>query len=108
MKKTLLILALATVIGQVSAQKGSPWAKVSADKANNLQRIREVAAAEESHLLQFNADMLKQTLQNVHDRFSGQSGVEVMIPNINGQMERFLVWESSNFEPELQAQYPEI
>ena len=29
-------------------------------------------------------------------------------PNANGELEKFLVWENSNFEPGLQAQFPDI
>ena len=36
------------------------------------------------------------------------SGVIIMLPNINGELERFEMFESSNFAPELQAQFPEI
>jgi hypothetical protein len=35
-----------------------------------------------------------------------KSGIEITIPNVG--VRKFLVWESSNFEPELQAKYPDI
>lgn len=55
-----------------------------------------------------NANQLKQTLQNTPERFSGVSGKIISIPNVDGKMEKFEVWESSNFTPVLQAKFPEI
>ena len=34
--------------------------------------------------------------------------IEITIPNKKGVLETFLVWESSNFDSELQAKYPNI
>ncbi|NUY80346.1 T9SS type A sorting domain-containing protein [Flavobacterium sp. MAH-1] len=108
MKKTLLILALAVTVGQVSAQKSSSWTKVAASKASGLERIRQVAPSEEQNLYQVNTTLLRQTLQGVENRWSGKQGVVIQIPNMDGAMERYQVWENSNFAPELQAQFPEI
>jgi hypothetical protein len=49
----------------------------------------------------------KQALSSIHSN-TENSGIEITIPNLNGVLEKFLVWESSNFEPELQAKYPDI
>lgn len=107
MKRTLLFLALAVTFGQLSAQKGSPWKKVGAEKATGLQKIREVAPTQ-GQLYQLNIGEIRQALQGAASRTSGQAGVEIQMPNANGEMERFLVWENSNFAPELQAQFPQI
>jgi hypothetical protein len=58
-------------------------------------------------LFQLNEDGLKQALSSIHSNTAKNSG-EITIPNLNGVLENFLVWESSNFEPELQAKYPDI
>lgn len=94
-------------ISQVFAQKSS-WQLFSNDKTITSEKVRETVYSENQKLLQFNAVQFKQSLAQVKERTSGLPGVEVSIPNINGALERFLVWESSNFEPELQARYPEI
>jgi hypothetical protein len=49
-----------------------------------------------------NEDGLKQALSSIHSNTAKNSGIEITIPNLNGVLEKFLVWESSNFEPELQ------
>lgn len=108
MKKTLLFLALALSAGTISAQKGSPWQKAGADKLTGRQAIRSGALADNQRLYTINQAQLQESLSAAAGRFSGSAGVQISVPNAKGQIEQFLVWEQSNFEPELQAQYPEI
>ncbi|MFV0305683.1 MAG: reprolysin-like metallopeptidase, partial [Moheibacter sp.] len=42
------------------------------------------------------------------ERFSNLPGNIISIPNAEGEMERFEVWEASNFTPTLQAKFPNI
>src|ERR1051325_10919941 len=104
MKKTLLILALAATVGQLSAQKVTSWKKVAAGKASGLERIRQVAPTEEENLYQVDVNVLRQALRGVGGKFSGKEGVVIQIPNTNGVMERYQVWENSNFEAGTQVQ----
>jgi subtilisin-like proprotein convertase family protein len=108
MKKHYLSLILFFSISQIFAQKNSAWQLLSDDKSITSERVRETEYSENQKLLQFNPVQFKQLLANVNTKTSGQAGVEISLPNIDGKFERFMVWESSNFEPELQAQYPEI
>ncbi|RZJ68785.1 MAG: T9SS type A sorting domain-containing protein [Flavobacterium sp.] len=108
MKKSLLFLALALSAGTLSAQKGSSWQKVGSDKLTGRQVVREDNVSGSQQLYQLNQTELQQKLAAATDKFSGQAGIEIAIPNAKGQLERFQVWENSNFEPELQAQFPEI
>ncbi len=107
MKKILLFLAAAMVAIPVSAQKGG-WAKVGADKARGLERVREGSYAENQQLYVLDVQAMRQTLAQAPDKFSGQPGVEILIPNADGALEKFVVWENSNFAPGLQAQFPDI
>src|SRR5690606_4939881 len=36
------------------------------------------------------------------------ASVVISLPNVKGQLERYAVREASNFDPELQARFPEI
>ena len=109
MKKTLLILAIVFAFGQVSAQKNSFWKSSSIEKTSKLARVRPNISPEGELYFTINLNALNQTLSTVHDRTStNNNGVEVIIPNINGELEKYLVFENSNFEPALQAQYPNI
>lgn len=108
MKKILLLVIFIASMSGVSAQKNSPWQILSSDKEITAEKIRETTYSENQKLLQFNAEQFKQILATVAGKASGQAGVEIQLPNINGKLESFLIWESSNFAPELQAQFPEI
>ncbi|WP_284650779.1 zinc-dependent metalloprotease [Flavobacterium terrisoli] len=108
MKKHYLFFIFVFSIGQAFAQTNSPWKLFSDDKSITSEKVRETSYSENQKLFQFNSVQFKQLLANVNDKASGLAGVEVSIPNVEGKLERFMVWESSNFEPELQARYPEI
>ncbi|ESU29047.1 putative M12B family metalloprotease [Flavobacterium limnosediminis JC2902] len=60
-------------------------------------------------LYSLDLNTLKQTLLSAPNRTEkGKSGVIISLPNTNGKTERFEMFEASNFDPELQAQFPEI
>lgn len=63
----------------------------------------------EIKLFQLDYNSMKQSLVNVQDRFSSSKvGVIITLPNADGNLEQFEIFEASNFEPALQAQFPEI
>jgi len=108
MKKLLLILTIALPIAQSLAQSNAIWKKVSRENVEYLPTIKTTSYSQRQELFEINVGQLKTILANAADKFSGRAGVAVDFPNSEGQLERFLVWENSNFAPELQAQYPEI
>ncbi len=108
MKKPLLLLALVLSFGQMLAQKGSIWNKVSQKETSTLNKIRPNVEDEGELYFSVDATSFKQTLANASDKFSGQAGVVVEFPNMNGQLEQFNVWENSNMTPDLQAKFPQI
>jgi hypothetical protein len=63
---------------------------------------------EKFKLFELNLDSFRQVLKASPDRFSGAKGVLISLPNAEGNLERYEMFESSNFEPALQAQFPEI
>ncbi len=108
MKKLLLFFAMVLVFGQLSAQNGSAWFKVGAEKFMGLDKVKETPYSDRQQFFQLNETAFRQSLQNAPDRLSGKAGVEILLPNMNGVNEKFLVWETSNFAPGLRAKYPEI
>ncbi|MBW7870955.1 MAG: T9SS type A sorting domain-containing protein [Flavobacteriia bacterium] len=100
MKKVLLAVALALPLAVFSQ-----WKTTSLGNAVVKQGKEKIEAA---GLYSFDGQVFKQQLANVPERFSGQSGKIISIPNVEGMMERFEVWEASNFQPELQAKFPDI
>lgn len=102
MKKHLLLLTLALpFLGY------SQWAKMS--KVSDKQKINEsVAHIKSGNLYNLNFQELQASLSNVSSRSAGKQGLIINIPNVQGKLERFQVWEYSNMDPELQAKYPDI
>jgi len=94
--------------GHVSAQNNSIWHKTTSEQTAKLARVRANMITEGEHYFTLDINVLRQKLENTTDKFSRATGVEIEIPNMNGEIERFSVWENSNFEPALQAQYPDI
>ncbi len=108
MKKPLLILALVLSFGHLLAQKSAVWHSVSRSQTSKLVKVRTDLNEEGEHYFSLDANAFKQTLVNAKDKFSKQPGVEVEFPNMNGEIEKFQVWENSNMEPDFQAQFPQI
>jgi len=107
MKKNLLLVVF-LFSACLSFSQNNVWKLLGDNKTVTSEKIRQTPYSENQKLLQFDAIQFKQMLSNVHQKSSGLAGVEIQLPNINGELERFVIWESSNFEPALQAQFPEI
>jgi len=109
MKKILQYLLVAFVVhSTMNAQNNSPWTRVNLDNTT-VSDSRNMALDPAGALFfKFDDVVLRQSLLSLENKTSKLNRVEILIPNKNGKLERFSVWESSNFEPELQAKYPEI
>ncbi|MBL0013994.1 MAG: T9SS type A sorting domain-containing protein [Flavobacterium sp.] len=108
MKKLLLLSVVLLSLGQTYGQKKQVWMKSNADNIDESSKIRSTSYSEDQAFYTVDLATLKQSLQNASDKFSGNPGVIVEFPNKSGVLEKFLVWENSNFAPELQAQFPDI
>jgi len=85
------------------------WTENQEDRAN-IQTDRAVLRPSyptDFRLYNLNIEPLRDQLFSIADRAGGQSTV-ISIPNADGQMERFEVYEDSNFDTALQARFPEI
>ncbi|WP_430399553.1 reprolysin-like metallopeptidase [Flavobacterium sp.] len=110
MKKTLLLSVFSFLVFNLGfSQTEKAWSKVtSRDIKKNINVERETFP-QEFKLMQLNVSILKQTLSSASDRFSRNAkGVIISLPNAEGVLERFEVFEASNFDADLQAQFPEI
>lgn len=83
----------------------SQWTKISHATKSAKE---EFSNLQERQLFQLDKNKFKAELSNAPERFSGEKGVEVLMPNEKGELQKFLVWEYSSFTPELQAKYPGI
>ncbi|RXR20701.1 T9SS type A sorting domain-containing protein [Flavobacterium amnicola] len=109
MKKQLLTLLACFVLVQVSAQTGNYWTarKSNTGKIVTAKGVERPSFPKTFDLYDLNINPLRQVLFSTQALVSKQ-GVVINLPNANGQMEQFEVYEASNFEPALQAQFPEI
>ena len=109
MKKALLPLLLLMIAFSGLAQSNQFWS------ANNQSRstiIKHKATARltfpsEYKLFDLNLPAMRQELFKVVGNARAHSTI-ITLPNADGSFEKFEVVEASNFEPELQARFPEI
>lgn len=104
MKKKLLFLFFIFCCANIYAQSDDLWQKVTSGSTGKRVNLSD----SQRNYYKLNTDFLKSKLSGVTNKTPKSTTAEITIPNSNGVLERFTVWESSNFEPELQAKYPEI
>lgn len=104
MNKQLLFLLLIFCCVKVHAQNDDLWQRSSGSVLN-----KNINSSDSDKLYyKLNSGFLKAKLSSATNKSSKNSTSEITIPNSEGVLERFSVWEFSNFDPELQAKYPEI
>lgn len=105
MKKLLLFLFVIFCCVEIHAQNDDLWQRTTSNSTLN----KRINSSDSGNLYyKLNSDFLKSKLAAATGKTSKEITSEITIPNSDGVLERFTVWESSNFEPELQAKYPEI
>ena len=104
MKKNLLFLFFIFCCANIYAQSDDLWQKVSPVSLSK----RGISDDSGRRYYKLNTDFLKSKLSRTTSKTAKNTSAEITVPNAKGVLERFTVWESSNFEPELQAKYPEI
>lgn len=108
-KKLLVILFFSTVSVFVQAQTEKFWAEHKGSDLVLSKSIQRETFPTDFKLFNLNVNSLKQVLLTAPQRTNAnRSSVVISIPNNDGKLERFTMYEASNFEPELQAQFPEI
>lgn len=110
MKKTLLLLVSVLFAGSVYSQTDKMWSSVNnTDGINAAKSTQRLSFPQEFKLYKLDAESLRQVLATAPDRFlSRTSGTIISIPNADGNLERFRMFEASNFDAELQARFPQI
>ncbi len=109
--KVFLLLGamLAVTASAVSAQQ-LIWSENNQDRSTI---VTDKAVARQSFPQSFklyNLDIapLRQQLFSIVGENARQQSAIISLPNSNGSLEYYEVFEASNFEPELQAKFPEI
>lgn len=101
MKKQLLFLMFIFGWINIHAQTNVLWEKVNSVSAKKAESL----SSQDKLYYKLNESLLT---QKIAASTTKSATSEITIPNADGVLERFMVWESSNFDPELQAKYPEI
>ena len=109
-KVVLLLVAFIAVSALPITAQQLVWSEnnqnksyIAADKA-----VARESFPKEFRLFNLNIAPLRQQLFAIVDDESRQQSTVISLPGAAGNIEQFEVFEASNFEPELQAQFPEI
>ena len=111
MKKNvpLTILSIVLFVFTTTAQNDNQWESVSTSDVTEVNKsVKRDNFPSDYKLFQLKSDVLQQKLKKLTALGSVETTATIQIPNTLGEIERFVVYESSNFMPDLQAQYPDI
>ncbi len=110
MKKNLLLTLVLVIFTALGFAQEAVWAvhngnsgKIITDKATARQSFPK-----EFKLFDLTINPLRQKLFSITNKNASQHSTIISLPNASGNIEQFEVFEASNFEPDLQAQYPQI
>ncbi|RZK47509.1 MAG: peptidase, partial [Pedobacter sp.] len=111
MKKSLLLVVMLTLYSVLGfSQSDKFWSASNESRTTILtdKAVARLSFPKEFRLFKLNTDALKQQLFSITGRQPQSHSTIISLPNADGQLEKFEVVEASNFEPALQAQYPQI
>ena len=109
MKKNLLLLTCFLITTLGFSQTDRSWSSnvENSDKIVKDKGVSRQSFPTEFKLFNLNIDGLRQNLFSVVGNQSKHATI-ISLPNADGKIEQFEVYEASNFEADLQAQFPEI
>ena len=109
MRKNLYLLtAIVLLAGSAYAQSDKHWKlHTNADRIVTDKAVARLSFPTEFKLFDLSLPSIKEELLKVADNSRAHSNI-ITLPNADGQLEQFEVVEASNFEPALQARFPEI
>lgn len=109
--KRILLFSFAVFLSVFSAeaQTENAWKPIKGTNIAASKNASRPTFPTEFKLFQLDLASMKQVLNLAPDRFTkGARGVVVTFPNADGNLERFEVFEASNFDAALQSQFPQI
>src|SRR4026209_493218 len=103
MRKRLLLLAFLSAIVTVTFSQADKYWATNGENRNAIATDKAVARLsypKEFKLFNLNAASFRQELFSVVDKQAKHTAI-ITLPNADGNLEEFEVFESSNFEPAL-------
>jgi len=110
MRKVSLLALVLTVFSTLAFTQTDRFWSANTQDPNNIptdKAVGRLTYPKEFRLFNLNMAPLRQELLSIVDRSSKRLTV-ISLPDANGNLEQFEIYEASNFEPDLQAQFPEI
>ena len=108
MKKHLLYFLVSIASIQFSYSQNS-WRKVTLESLRGIEKMDRTSLPSNYQLFQTNLNEFKNQLQNApNDLTSSKSTIVITLPNTDGDLEHFQVYNSSMMEEQLAKKYPEI
>lgn len=109
MKKIVLFVLSFTLMYSVMAQETNYWSlRTDAGGITTDKAVARLSFPKTFKLFNLNVDPLRQELFSVVGNNASRHSTIISLPNAEGQAEQFEVYEASNFEPDLQARFPDI
>ncbi len=111
MKKALSLTSVLVLITTLAFSQTDKFWSVNNENRDNISTDKAVARLSYPStfkLFNVKTDPLKKVLFSILDNRSSKQSTVISLPNADGNIEQFEVFEASNFEPDLQVQFPEI
>lgn len=111
MKKKLLIPLALLLFSTLGFSQNDRFWNVNNENSQKMEKDKGVARQsfpKEFKLFNLNNQAIKKELFTVVDNSNSKHATIISLPNADGNIEQFEVYEASNFEADLQAQFPEI
>lgn len=111
MKKTTLLTLIALILTTIGySQSNRFWISHNPNDRiiNKDKAVARLAFPKDFKLFDLNITPLRQELFSIVGNGATSRSTIISLPNADGGIEEFEVYEASNFEPDLQAQFPEI
>ena len=109
MRKVPILTLLSVLITTATFSQVDYWSANNQSRSSILtdKAVARLTYPKEFKLFNLNHAALRQHLLSVVDQQAKHSTI-ITLPNAAGAFEQFEVFEASNFEPELQKQFPHI
>ncbi|MFZ1529239.1 MAG: reprolysin-like metallopeptidase [Ferruginibacter sp.] len=111
MNKTLLfsvLFSFSTLLGFSQSDRFWSVSNESVGKITKDKAVARQSFPKDFKLFSLNLAALRQQLFTTVSPNPSRHSTVISLPNTDGQLEQFEVFEASNFVPELQARFPEI
>lgn len=111
MKRNALLTGLLILFASSAFSQADRFWSINTENKSTIatdKAVARLAYPKQFKLFNLNADVFGKELMSIVDKRATKKSTIISLPNAAGSIEQFEVFEASNFEPELQAQFPDI